>query len=170
MLNSKKSIGSFLAKAGVIAGIYAVATMALPFMSYGGIQMRVSEALTLLPLFFVEAIPGLFIGCLIANLLGNGLLDIIFGSLATLVAAAVTYLVGRLVKNNVLRVLLGGLPPILINAIVVPFTYLLVTELSSLYFINFLTVGIGQFIAVYVFGGLLYLALYKRLNQISLLK
>ena len=168
MLNSKKSVGSFLAKSSVIAAIYAVATMALPFMSYGGVQLRVSEALTLLPLFFAEAIPGLFIGCLIANLLGNGLLDIIFGSLATLIAAGLTYLVGKLIKNNVLRLLLGGIPPIIINAIVIPFTYLLVTELSSLYFVNFLTVFIGQVLAVYLFGGLLYLAINKRFQNANL--
>ena len=161
MLQTKKSIGRKMAKAGVIACVYAVTTMCLPFMSYGGVQLRFSEALTILPLFIPEAVAGLFIGCLIANLLGNGILDIIFGSLATLVAGIITYFIGKLVKNEVLKVALGGFPPVIINAIVVPFTYLLITELKSLYFINFVTVFIGQFLAVYLFGTLLYLAIKK---------
>ena len=161
MLKTKKSIGSKLARAGVVACVYAVTTMCLPFMSYGSVQLRVSEALTILPLLIPEAIVGLFVGCLIANLLGNGIIDIVFGSLATLVAGVCTYLIGKYVKNTILKVAIGGFFPVIINAIVVPFTYLLITELPYLYWINFLTVFIGQFLAVYVFGTILYLAIKK---------
>ena len=161
MLKTKKSIGSKLARAGVIACVYAVTTMCLPFMSYGSVQLRVSEALTILPLLIPESVVGLFVGCLIANLLGNGIIDIVFGSLATLVAGVCTYLIGKYVKNTILKVAIGGFFPVIINAIVVPFTYLLITELPYLYWINFLTVFIGQFLAVYVFGTILYLAIKK---------
>ena len=161
MLKTKKSIGSKLARAGVIACVYAVTTMCLPFMSYGSVQLRVSEALTILPLLIPESVVGLFVGCLIANLLGNGIIDIVFGSLATLVAGVCTYLIGKYVKNTFLKVAIGGFFPVIINAIVVPFTYLLITELPYLYWINFLTVFIGQFLAVYVFGTILYLAIKK---------
>ena len=161
MFKTKKSIGSKLARAGVIACVYAVTTMCLPFMSYGSVQLRVSEALTILPLLIPESVVGLFVGCLIANLLGNGIIDIVFGSLATLVAGICTYLIGKYVKNTFLKVAIGGFFPVIINAIVVPFTYLLITELPYLYWINFLTVFIGQFLAVYVFGTILYLAIKK---------
>ena len=93
MLNNKKTSGTSLARIGVIAGLYIVATMSLPFLSYGSIQLRISEALTILPLFFPEAVVGLFIGCLISNILGNGILDIVFGSLATLIAGILTCIV-----------------------------------------------------------------------------
>ena len=135
--------------------------MSLPFLSYGSIQLRISEALTILPLFFPEAVVGLFIGCLISNILGNGILDIVFGSLATLIAGILTYIVGKTVKNTTLKFLLGAFPPVIINAIVVPFTYLLITELEALYWFNFLTVFIGQFLAVYVLGALLYSLIKK---------
>ena len=167
MLKTKKSIGSKLARAGVIACVYAVTTMCLPFMSYGSVQLRVSEALTILPLLIPEAVVGLFVGCLIANLLGNGIIDIVFGSLATLVAGVCTYLIGKYVKNTFLKVAIGGFFPVIINAIVVPFTYLLITELPYLYWINFLTVFIGQFLAVYVFGTILYLAIKKYFDELS---
>ncbi len=161
MLNSKKTSGTSLARIGVIAGLYIVTTMSLPFLSYGSIQLRISEALTVLPLFFPEAVVGLFIGCLISNILGNGILDIVFGSLATLIAGVLTYIVGKTVKNTTLKFLLGAFPPVIINAIVVPFTYLVVTELEALYWFNFLTVFIGQFLAVYVLGALLYSLIKK---------
>ena len=165
MLKKSKSLGSKLAKTGVIACVYAASTMLIAPLSYGSIQLRFSEALTILPLFMPESVIGLFIGCLIANLLGNGLVDVIFGSLATLVAAVLTYLVGKFMKNEVAKVALGGFFPVIINAIVIPFTYLLITELPSLYFLNFLTVFVGQFIAVYLFGTLLYLAIKKHLKN-----
>ena len=161
MLNNKKTSGTFLARIGVIAGLYIVATMSLPFLSYGSIQLRISEALTILPLFFPEAVVGLFIGCLISNILGNGILDIVFGSLATLIAGILTCIVGKTVKNTTLKFLLGAFPPVIINAIVVPFTYLVITELEALYWFNFLTVFIGQFLAVYVLGALLYSLIKK---------
>lgn len=165
--NSNKS--NFIVKAGLIGAIYAALTMSLPFLSYGSVQLRVSEALTILPLFYPEAVIGLFVGCLISNIIGNGILDVIFGSLATLVSAILTYIVGKKIKNDKLKFIIGGVFPVIINAIVIPFTYLMITELPSLYWLNFLTVFIGQFLAVYLFGTLLYLSI-KRIKSKSFVK
>ena len=81
---------------GIIAALYAALTIALAPISYGPIQLRVSEALTILPYLTPAAIPGLFIGCLVANILGGlGIYDVVGGSLCTLLAAFLTYLVAR---------------------------------------------------------------------------
>ena len=83
----------FMAQAAMIAAIYVVLTIVFAPSSFGEVQVRIAEALTILPVFTPAAIPGLFIGCLIGNILGGALLpDIIFGSLATLIGALFTYL------------------------------------------------------------------------------
>lgn len=103
----------FLARAGIIAALYAATTIFLAPISYGAVQCRVSEALTLLPMLTPAAVPGLFLGCLIANLLGSGVwYDVIFGSLTTLAAALLT----RHLKD---RPFLASLPPVLLNGLVV---------------------------------------------------
>ena len=170
-MNNKKSSNksNFIVKAGLIGAIYAALTMSLPFLSYGSVQLRVSEALTILPLFYPEAVIGLFVGCLISNIIGNGILDVIFGSLATLVSAILTYIVGKKIKNDNLKFIVGGFFPVIINAIVIPFTYLMIMELPSLYWLNFLTVFIGQFLAVYLFGTVLYISI-KRIKSKSFVK
>lgn len=82
----------YLIQAAVIAAVYAILTVVLSPISYGPIQFRLSEALTILPAFTPAAVPGLFIGCLIANLMSPvGLVDIICGSAATLIAAFISY-------------------------------------------------------------------------------
>ncbi len=82
----------FLAEAAVIGAIYVVLTLLFAPLSYGEIQIRFSEALTILPFFTPAAIPGLFVGCIIANLFGGAIpVDIIFGSIATLIGAVFTY-------------------------------------------------------------------------------
>jgi uncharacterized membrane protein len=97
-----------LALGSAVAALYAVSTIALSPISYGPVQFRVAEALTLLPFYFPEAIPGLFVGCFIANLFGgNGMLDVFVGSLATLAAA---YL-----SRKMPRLWLAVLPPVLVN-------------------------------------------------------
>ena len=102
-----------LCLSAIIAALYAALTMALPVLSYGAWQCRLSEALTLLPMLTPAAVPGLFLGCLIANLLGSGVwYDVIFGSLTTLAAALLT----RRLKD---RPFLASLPPVLLNGLVV---------------------------------------------------
>lgn len=96
----------------IIAALYAALTLLLAPISYGPIQCRVSEALTLLPMLMPQAIPGLFIGCLIANLYTGVVLDIVFGSLATLLAAVGTYLLRR-------KPLLAVACPVIANGVIV---------------------------------------------------
>ena len=88
----------FIVRSSVIAALYAALTLVLALVAYGPVQFRVSEALTILPLFFPEAIPGLFVGCFIANI-PSGLWDMVIGSAATLIAAVAT----RFSKKNRLR-------------------------------------------------------------------
>lgn len=155
---SRPSATLRLTRAAIIAALYAAITLLIHPLAYGGVQCRISEALTILPLFFPEAIAGLGVGCLIANLFGNGILDIVFGTAATLIAAVMTFFAGK-IKNTPLKLTLGLMPPVIVNAIVVPFTFLAITELEELYWINFLTVGVGQLLAVVALGIPLYFEL-----------
>lgn len=111
-----------ICRAGVIAALYVAFTCAFGAIAYSGIlQIRPAEALCILPLFFPEAVPALWVGCMLSNLLsGYGWYDIVFGGLATLAAALLTYGAGRLIKNNIVKVVVGGFFPIIINAIVIP--------------------------------------------------
>ena len=101
-----------LCVSAVIAALYAALTLLLAPFSYGSIQLRVSEALTLLPMVLPQAIPGLFVGCLIANLYTGMLTDIIFGSLATLLAAVGTYLLRK-------KPILAAACPVVSNGVIV---------------------------------------------------
>lgn len=139
-----KSIGTirFLAEAAVIAAMYAVLTILIPGGS-GQVQVRISEALTVLPFFTPAAIPGLFAGCLIANFfVGNGIYDLVFGSLATLLSA---FLTARMPKK-----LLAPLPPVIVNAVVVAIVLKLTASLPLLASMSF--VALGEIIACYVLG------------------
>lgn len=136
--------------AAVLAAVYAALTMTLYAPSYGPVQVRFSEALTVLPFLFPSAIPGLFVGCLVSNLISPyGPLDVVFGSLATLLAALWT---GR-IKNK----WLAPLPPVLCNAVIVGAT-IAVSEVGMgpaffpAYLFNAATVGLGELIACYLLG------------------
>ncbi len=131
----------FIAHAAVIAAVYAALTMLIAPLSYGPVQIRFSEALTILPAFTPAAIPGLFIGCLVANMYTGNIIDIVFGSLTTLVAAFLSF---KLRKKQ----WLVPLPPVLLNAWVVG--YYLTLQFGGLTWMNMLTVGAGQLIACYV--------------------
>ena len=141
----------FIVHAAVIAALYVVLTLVantLGLANYA-IQVRISEALTILPLFTPAAIPGLFIGCILSNILtGCMLWDIIFGSIATLLGALGTYV----------------LPPIIATTIIIPFvlSYVYHFEGSIPYFM--VTVGIGEIISCGVLGLLLHgvLSKYKK--------
>lgn len=154
----------FLTQAAMIAALYVVLTLlanALGLASQA-IQVRFSEALTILPYFTPAAIPGLFIGCLISNTVTGCLpLDILFGSIATLLGALGTYFLRNFKW-------MAPIPPIAANTIIVPFVLVYVYEagpLSSLpYFC--LTVGIGEVISCGVLGMLLLFALGKYKNRI----
>lgn len=109
-----------LAFSAIIAAVYAALTMALGFMSYSGIQFRVAEALCVLPFFFPSSAWGLFIGCVIANLLSPaGPLDVVFGSLATLLCCLSIAALGRRGSRGWLRCLTVCLMPVVFNALIV---------------------------------------------------
>ena len=139
-----------LATAGIIAGIYAGLTLILPIPQYHGVQLRVAEAMTLLPFLFPEAIPGLAVGCFLANLLGSPfMLDWVFGTLATLLAALWT----RKMPNK----WLAALPPVLCNAVIIGAEIAYFTVLDGgafwpAYGLNALTVGLGELIVCYLLG------------------
>lgn len=111
-----------LCRAGIIAALYVALTYAFGAIAYSGfLEIRPAEALTVLPLFFPEAVPALWIGCMLANL-GSPFLvyDVPIGGAATLIAALLTYIAGRIIKNHVLRMGVGGLFPVLANAFIIP--------------------------------------------------
>jgi len=135
---------------GVIAALYAFLTVALAPFSYGVYQVRVAEAMTVLPFVYPPAIIGLFVGCLVANIFGgNGLPDIIFGSLFTLIAGYFTYLVSK-IKSKKLAVGLAPLPPVIINAFGVAIYLSKITGMSYLFVIQM--VGLGELVACYLLG------------------
>ena len=145
----------------MIAAAYVVLTLLINSfgLANGVIQVRVSEALTILPYFTPAAIPGLFVGCIVANTLtGCALWDIVLGSLATLLGAVGTYLLRKYKW-------LAPLPPILANTIIVPFvlSYVYNFEGSIWYFM--VTVGIGEVISCGIFGMILLLALEKSVGS-----
>ncbi len=153
---------TFLTQAAMIAAIYVVLTLVFQPISYGEIQVRVSEALTVLPLLTPAAVPGVFAGCLIANIMGGGILpDIIFGSLATLIGAVFTYLL----RNA--RPILGTIPPVAANAAIIPFVLYYGYGVRLPIPFMMLTIGAGEFLSCSVLGMILYSALkrYSHLFQ-----
>ena len=147
----------FLTQGALIAALYVVLTYIsnLLGLASGVIQVRISEALTILPMFTFSAVPGLFAGCIAANLLtGAALWDIIFGSVATLLGALGTYYLG---KNRYIAALF----PIAANSIIVPFVLKLAYGVSEGYWFIFMTVFIGEFISCGVLGIMLARAIDK---------
>lgn len=138
----------------VIAAVYAVLTLVLAPISMGAVQCRISEALTVLPLISGVAVPGLFVGCLIANIFLGSIYDIVFGSLATLIAAVLTR---RARKNKWIAMAF----PVLINAVVVGGYIGLFLDNSMAVWFCMLTVGLGQAVACYGLGIPLYIFLKK---------
>lgn len=139
-------------RAGIIAAMYAALTLTLSQFAYGPIQLRPAEALTLLPLLYAESVPALFVGCLIANLLSPyGVWDIVIGSAITLMAAVFTYFTPKFVKKPILRVIIGGIFPVLLNALILPLMWLLVMGDAG-FWLNLLSLGGTQLIFVYALG------------------
>lgn len=145
----------FWVQGAMIGAIYAALTMLLLPISFGPIQFRVSEALCVLPFFTPAAVPGLFAGCLISNLLGGGVpLDVVFGSLATLVGAVGS----RYLRKHRWCVCL---PPILANTIIIPWVLRFAYGAEEMIPFMMATVGIGEVLAVGVLGNILLVALER---------
>jgi uncharacterized membrane protein len=143
----------YITRVAVIAALYAAVTLLLAPISYGALQFRVSEALTLLPILTPAGVLGLTVGCLIANLLGSAtILDIVFGTVATLLAARLT----RQLRD---KPVLAALPPVVVNAIIVG--AVLSYAFSLPLFLTIGQVGLGQLGACYVLGLPLFYALRR---------
>ncbi len=139
----------YLVHGAVIAALYVVLTMLVAPIAFGPIQFRFSEALTILPFFTPAAIPGLFVGCLLSNLIGGAIIwDVLFGSLATLIGALGTYLLRKYRR-------LICLPPIISNTLIIPFVLRYAYGEAGLIPYLMVTVGIGEILAVGVCGNLL---------------
>ena len=143
----------FLTQAAVIAAIYVVLIYAFQWSSFGYIQVRVAEVLTVLPYFTPAAIPGVTIGCFLSNLLtGADILDIVFGTLATFLGAVLSY---KLRRNK----FLVPIPPILANTIIMPWVIRFAYGNAQSIPFMMLTVGIGEVLAIGVLGLILITAL-----------
>ncbi|HAP32076.1 MAG TPA: QueT transporter family protein [Firmicutes bacterium] len=146
----------YIARTGIIAAIYVAITFVFAPISYGQIQVRLAESLTLLPMIMPEAVLGLFIGCLLANLMGPwGIVDIVFGSLTTLVAAYITY--------RFRHTYIAYLSPILLNAFGV--SLYLYAFFQIPYWITVFYIAAGQSVAVLALGIPLLRLVKKHLPQ-----
>ena len=138
----------------MIAALYAALTLLLAPISYGAIQCRISEAMTLLPILLPQAIPGLVIGCLVANLLSPvAIWDVIFGTLATLIAALGTYRLRR-------KPLLAALCPVVANGVIVG--VMLAVFYALPLWMTMLEVAVGEAVAVAL--GFILLAALRRVD------
>ncbi len=140
-------------RAGVTAALYAALTVLFAFSSFAtaSIQVRISEALTLLPLFFPETCIGLYVGCLLGNIIGGNVLDMFVGSFATLLAALVCLAAGRL-KNAPLKIAVGAAAVIAVNAFAVPLSFTVFAGAPELYPVQTGWVAAGEAIAVTCFA------------------
>ncbi|HHU49644.1 MAG TPA: QueT transporter family protein [Clostridiales bacterium] len=144
----------FLTQAAIIAAVYTVLTLVFAPLSYGEsmIQVRISEMLTILPYYTPAAIPGLFVGAIVSNLFSPvGAVDVILGSLATLIAAYLSY--------RIPDKWLVPIPPIAVNGLVIGGMLHYVYEFPLL--LSILSVTAGQTVSCYIFGGILMAALEK---------
>ncbi len=148
----------FLCQAGLVAALYVTLTYVARLfgLDSGAIQLRISEALCILPILMPAAIPGLYVGCLCANLLMGAIwMDVLIGPIATLIGALGTYALRR-------HVWLAPLPPVLANVLLIPPVLVFGCGVPDGLPFLMLTVGIGEVLSVYVCGLLLYFAIKKR--------
>ncbi len=145
----------FIAQAGIIAALYVVLTVFVAAfnLASGAIQVRISEALCVLPFFTPAAVPGVIIGCFLSNIITGAMLpDVIFGTLATAIAAVASYLL----RNHRFLV---TVPPVLANALIIPFVLKYAYHLDDAVWFMMLTVGAGEIISCVGLGSLLIAAL-----------
>ena len=161
-----------LCRAGIIAALYVALTYAFAPLAYGPFQIRPAEAFCILPIFFPEAIPALYIGCMLSNLASPYLFyDVVIGSLATLIAAFSSYLVGRFFKKEPYRLIVCGFFPVLFNAIFIPLIIVFLcggaegyTSTTLAYFAFMGSIALTETIWIYGLGTPLYFSI-KRLQK-----
>lgn len=161
-----------LCRAGIIAALYVALTYAFMPFAFGPFQIRPAEALCILPLFFIEAVPALWIGCMLSNL-GSPyfVYDVLLGSLATLLSALGTYLVGCFLKKDGVKIAVGGIFPVLFNALIIPFIIVFLcgggegySSLVAAYFAYAGSLALTESVWVYALGAPLY-SVIKRLRR-----
>lgn len=142
-----------IVRTGIIAALYAALSLITFPIASGAIQFRISEGLTLLPLVLPEAVIGVFVGCLLINLLtGCFWIDVVFGSLVTLFSATVTLIVGKLVKLKVAKIVLGGAFPVLFNAFLLPAIWSYCYQTQYTYIVQAAFLFLGEAVSVYAAG------------------
>ena len=135
-----------LTRGAIIAALYTVLTLLLAPISYGQLQIRISEALTLLPVLLPEAVPALAVGCLISNILGGAtVLDVVFGTLATLAAAILTRLFAK-------KLYLAAMMPVLMNGLVVGFVVHIAYSPAVPLWLCMLSVAAGEAVSCFILG------------------
>ncbi len=153
----------FIAYSAMIAAAYVVLTIIVASfnLASGAIQVRISEALTILPAFTSTAVPGLFVGCIISNIVtGCAPFDVVFGSIATLIGALGTYALRK--RHRIL----ASVPPIVSNTLIVPFVLKYVYNMPGGIPYFMLTVGIGEVISCGIVGQAFYHVLYPMRNKL----
>ncbi len=161
-----------LCRAGVIAALYVALTYAFAPLAFGPFQIRPAEALCILPVFFPEAIPALYIGCMLSNLASPYFIyDVLIGSLATLFATLSAYMVGRFIKKEPYRFILCGLPTVLFNAFLIPLIIVFLCggaegyeTATAAYFMFVGSMALTEAVWVYAIGAPLY-STVKRLQD-----
>jgi uncharacterized membrane protein len=164
-----------ICRAGVVAALYVTLTYVFMPFAFGPFQIRPAEALCILPLFFSEAIPALWIGCMLSNLSSPYFVyDVIFGGLATLLASISTYEIGRHIKKDGARFAVGGVFPVLFNGLIIPFIIVFLcgggegySSLAVAYFAFAGSIALTESVWVYALGAPLY-AVVRRLREKSI--
>lgn len=143
-----------LARCAMIAALYTAVSLAFAPLSYGAVQVRFAEALCLLPVFVPDAIIGVTLGCLLTNLIGSSPIDAVFGTLATLLAALVTYKLRNLRWHGL--PVWSALSPVLFNAVIIgaeiTFFFMDVPATGAVLAMNMVTVGIGEILSCVLLG------------------
>ena len=165
----------YITQSAVIAALYVVLTVLFAPISFKEVQVRISEMLTVLPFFTPAAVPGLFVGFIIANMLGGAIpLDIVCGSLATLAGACGTWMIGKAARKrnadgsrvSALTRTVSTLPPVIANIIVVPLVLYYGYGVNLPIPLQMVTVGIGEVVSCTLLGGILMTVLEKYRNHI----
>ena len=160
-MKNRNTLTLYTTRGALIGALYVILTMlsAVMGLSSGPIQFRISEAMCVLPIFFPEAIPGLFIGCLLSNLIAGGVIwDVVFGSIATLIGA-----IGSRALRNIPEKYkwAATLPTVIANIIIVPLVLIYAYGEANSYFLLMITVGIGEIVCAGIGGSGLYYLMKK---------
>ncbi len=155
-----------LSRVAVIAALYFVLTYFLPSLSYGPLQLRVGEAMTVLPIIFPEAVVGLTLGCLVSNIFSvYGWMDMVFGTLATFLAAFTSFFLGKIWRGKAWMPFVAAIPPVLFNALCLPLVWFFYGVKES-YLVMLLSIFVTETAMVYALG----LPFYYAFSRISAIK